>query len=97
MNKYGFITYQVNARGAVPEQKWEATLTDAYQNAKRVYSEIFEEGRKAGLTRTQQKVSQQTEIPATGPAQIYSGSDPKKLSVREALELAQKGIKVPQR
>lgn len=79
-----------------PETKyWEKSLKEAYSFVDKMYNETFEEGKKAGLTRIQEKAAYSTESPSNGAAQIYPGGDPKNLSVKEAVELARKGIRVP--
>lgn len=96
-DKYGFITYQIQANppSKADPRAWESALKSAYKNAEQVYGDIFEEGRKNGLTRIEEKARLSTESPSNSLAGSYSGGDPKSLSVAEAVALARKGIKVP--
>lgn len=96
-DKNGFITYQiqVNPPERADPRLWENALKRAYQNAERVYGEIYEDGRKTALARIQEKADLSTESPSNASAQIYPGGDPKKLTARDAVALAKKGIRVP--
>lgn len=96
LNKHGFITYQLRANPAKTEKEWEPRLKWAYDNAKKVYSDIYQEGYQAGLGRMTEKTKGSTMVPSAGADKFYAGGDPKKLTVREALELATKGIRVQQ-
>lgn len=74
---------------------WEKAMTEAIQNVRRVQSKWIEKGRKEGLSRVNEKLSQSTNPPTASPEQLYPGGDPKNLSVAEAADLARRGIKVP--
>jgi len=71
-------------------------LNEAYSWAKAVTQKYYEKGRADALKRIEQKVAGSTEPPTQATKGAYTGPDPKKLSVREAMDLAKKGIKVPQ-
>ena len=76
--------------GNTPQEK----LTAGYKTAKAIREQIFEEGRKSGMGKMLAKVRNSTEAPTiTSDKQAFNG-DPKKLSVREARELAEKGVLV---
>ena len=79
------------AQGKNPLEK----LQNGYANAKKVFDEIFESGRKAGLERIGQKLRNGSEMPTgsiTGG--VFTG-DPKKITVSQAMDLAKKGVTVP--
>lgn len=76
--------------GKTPQDK----LTAGYKAAKQIRDQIFEEGRKHGMGKMLSKVRNATEAPTiTSDKSTFSG-DPKKLTVREARELAEKGLVV---
>lgn len=100
LNEDKFIEIQIKADPRTytndPKQ-WERALGDAVQNARSVRSKLIEAGRREGLARVSEKVSQSTNPPTASPEQLYPGGDPSKLSVAEAVDLAKRGIKVPRR
>jgi hypothetical protein len=78
------------AQGATPQER----LANGYKNAKAIRDQIIEEGRKQGMGKMLSKVRNSTEAPTiTSDKQVFNG-DPKNLSVREARELAEKGMRV---
>jgi len=70
-------------------------LNEAYSWAKQVSQKYYEKGRAEALQTIQKKVATSTEPPTSGAKGAYTGPDPKKMSVRDAMELAKKGIRVP--
>lgn len=78
------------AEGNTPQEK----LANGYKAAKALRDQWVEEGRKQGVGKMLSKVRNSTEAPAiTSDKQTFNG-DAKKLSVREARELAEKGVVV---
>ena len=76
--------------GQNPQEK----LVNGYKAAKAIRDQIFEEGRKHGMGKMLSKVRNSTEAPTiTSDKQTFNG-DAKNLSVREARELAEKGVVV---
>ena len=74
------------ASGATPQER----LENGYKTAKAVYDSIFEEGRKAGMGRVQQKVKNGSLPPSSSPANGTAPHKPK--NALEALEFARKGL-----
>lgn len=98
-DKHKFITYQVALNRPHPkssEKDWDKLLKGAYTNAKGVYSDIWNEGYQAGLQRLKEKESSFSETPTRAAGPVYASGDTKKLSTQEALDLAKRGIRVPQ-
>lgn len=90
----GFL--QLNAgEGLTPEQ-YQTKLNEAYTWAKATTQKYFELGKAEALKIIQQKAASSSNPPTQAAKGAYTGSDPKKLSVREAIELAKKGQRVPQ-
>lgn len=78
-------------------KQWQACLEDALKNARVVSNKWVEKGRKEGLARVSEKVSQSTNPPTSSTDQIYPGGEAKNLSVSEAVDLARRGIRVPRK
>lgn len=76
------------APGDTAEQK----LENGYKAASEVYNAIYEEGRKAGLGRIQEKVRNGTTPPSSVSVTKFTEGRPK--NALEALEWARKGISV---
>lgn len=70
-------------------------LHEAYGWAKAVSQKFYEKGKAEALQIIQKKAASSTEPPTTSAKGAYSGPPPKNLSVREAMDLAKKGIRVP--
>lgn len=71
-------------------------LKNAYEKTVKFYNAIYEEGKKVGqgiLQRKAEGSSEMPTIPVKEPA--YQGKDPRKLTVREARELAEQRVRVP--
>lgn len=71
-------------------------VTEAYNWAKSISSKYFEKGRQEGLKIVQAKVQNSTEMPTLSSKNAYTGKDPKLLTHTEAIDLARRGIRVPQ-
>lgn len=69
-------------------------LANGYKNAKAIRDKIFEEGRKHGMGKMLSKVRNGTEPPTVTSDKTVFNGDPTKISVREARELALKGVVV---
>lgn len=89
----GFLT--VNPPEGATEQAYLTKLNDAYTWAKQVTQKYYEKGRSEALARIQQKAATSSEPPTQAAKGAYTGPDPKKLTVREAMDLAKKNIRVP--
>lgn len=76
------------ANGNSPQEK----LANGYKMAKAARDAIFEEGRKAGMGRVQQKVINGTQPAAHSVGETLSVTDKKPKNAREALDMARKGI-----
>lgn len=96
LNRDGLVTGYVQLNRPKSEAEWEKTLTSARDYARKIYGSARQEGKREALGTIEKKVESSSEVPTESPSQIYSGTAPKELSAREAMELARKGIKVPQ-
>lgn len=76
--------------GNTPQDK----LANGYKSAKAIYSAIFEEGRKAGLGRVQQKQMNGSNPPSGSGGDSLQITDRKPKSAREAMEMAKRGVMV---
>lgn len=76
------------AQGANAQEK----LENGYKAAKATYDAIFEEGRKAGMGRLQEKVKNATNPPSSVPGVKVAAGRPK--DALEALQWAKQGIAV---
>lgn len=95
LDQDGLITGYVQLNPPTTEQEWDSRMKDGYQYAKKLRSKWEDVGYKRGITRVQEKAEQSTELPTGSPAQVYPGGDPTKITAKEAVELAMRGIKVP--
>lgn len=91
----GFLRVQAPEKGYSAEE-YPAKLNEAYTWAKSISQKYYEKGRAEALARVQQKVATSSNPPTQAVKGQYSGTDPKKLSVREAMELAKRGTRIPQ-
>lgn len=92
----GLITGYVQLNPPKTEGEWLTTIKTAYDYATKLRSKYEDLGYKRGISRVQQKADQSTQLPSGGAAPTYSGPDPKTLTAEQAVELAMKGIRVPQ-
>jgi hypothetical protein len=76
--------------GNTPQEK----LANGYKSAKAVYSAIYEEGRKAGLGRVQQKQLNGSNPPTGSSGDALQITERKPKSAKEALEMAKRGMMV---
>lgn len=91
----GVITGYVQLNPPRTEREWETRLTEAYKYAEKLRSKWEDKGYKRGISRVQEKAAQSTEMPTGSPSQVYTGGDPVKITAKEAVELAMRGIRVP--
>lgn len=91
----GFLRLAAPEKGYTAEE-YPAKLNEAYAWADSLSKKYYEKGRQEALARIQQKAATSTNPPTQAAKGAYSGSEPKKLTVREAMDLAKRGVKVPQ-
>ncbi len=89
----GFLN--VNPPESNSESAYREKLNEAYGWAKAVTQKYYEKGKAEALQIIKAKAAASSEPPTTSAKGAYTGADPKKLSVRDAMELAKKGIRVP--
>jgi hypothetical protein len=90
----GFL--QINAKPGMNPQEYRAQLDQAYNWSKQMTQKYYEKGRQDALARIQQKAATSSNPPTNSAKGAYTGPDPKKLSVGDAIALARKGQRVPQ-
>ncbi len=89
----GFL--RVNPPENTSREAYISKLNEAYGWSKAVSQKYYEKGRAEALQVIQKKAAGSTEPPTQAAKGAYTGPDPKKMSVREAMDLAKKGIRVP--
>lgn len=89
----GFLSVNQPENGSAQAQL--AKLNEAYAWAKSVSQKFYEKGKAEALQIIQKKAATSTEPPTQAAKGAYTGPDPKKMSVKEAMDLAKKGIRVP--
>lgn len=77
------------------QQGYIQRLNEAYSWAKSVSNKYYEKGRAEALQTIQRKAANSTEPPTNAAKGAWTGGDPKKMSVRELMDYAKKGIRVP--
>lgn len=91
----GFLQLSMDpSKGASPEE-YGQKLNEAYAWAKGLSQKYYDKGKAEALQIIQKKAAASSEPPTGAAKGAYTGSDPKKLSVREAMDLAKKNIRVP--
>src|SRR4029077_4405472 len=85
----GYLT--INQPEEASEMAYLNKLNEAYTWPKAVTQKYYEKGRTDALKRIEQKAAGPTEPRTSAAKGAYTGPDPKKLSVREAMDLAKKG------
>lgn len=90
----GFL--RVNPPEGQTNEAYRARLNEGYAWAKSVTQKYYELGKSEALQVVQKKVATSTQPPTHAAKGSYEGPDPKKLSPREAMEYAKKGIRIPQ-
>lgn len=95
LSNEGLISGYLQINPPKSKKEFSAKLNEAYTWAKTVSSKFKEAGRKQAYEEMQKKAAGGTLPPQTGVKGTYEGTDPRKLSAAEAVELARKGIRVP--
>ena len=85
----------VNPPENTSSEAYVAKLNEAYSWAKNLSQKYYEKGKAEALQIIQKKSAASTEPPTTSSKGAYTGPDPKKMTARDAIELAKKGIRVP--
>ncbi len=85
----------VNPPENTTSEAYVSKLNEAYGWAKQVSQKYYEKGKAEALQIIQKKAAASTEPPTQAAKGAYTGPNPKNMSVRDAMELAKKGIKVP--
>lgn len=89
----GFLS--VNPPENTSREAYISKLNEAYGWAKQVSQKYYEKGKAEALQIIQKKAASSTEPPTQAAKGAYTGPNPKGMTVREAMELAKKGIRVP--
>lgn len=89
------ISGYLSVNPAKSPSEYRDKVTEAYNWAKSVSSKYYEKGKSEALKIIQTKASNSSEPPTVTAKGVYSGPDPKKVDVAEAVALARKGIRVP--
>lgn len=85
----------INPPEGKSQTAYNEKLNEAYGWAKQVSQKYYEKGKAEALQIIQKKAASSTEPPTQSAKGAYTGPDPKNLSVRDAMELAKKKIRVP--
>lgn len=91
----GYLQLNAPEKGYTTDD-YQAKLDEAYSWAKGLSQKYYEKGKAEALKIIQQKAASSTMPPTNAVKGAYTGSEPKKLSVREAIDLAKRGQRVPQ-
>lgn len=78
------------------QEEWAAKLTEAYDFSNKIREKYFKMGQESVTAVLQKKQASSTQIPSATVGDSSFAGDARKLSDREAFELAKKGIRVPQ-
>lgn len=89
----GFLS--VNKPEDDSREAYLSKLGEAYGWAKQLSQKYYEKGKSEALQIIQKKAATSTEPPTQAAKGAYTGPAPKGLSVKDAMELAKKGIRVP--
>lgn len=89
------ITGYLTVNRAQNPQELRSKTVEAYEWAKSIRAKYFELGKAEALKVIQTKSQNSSEPPTVTSKGAYSGPDPKKVDVSEAVALARKGIRVP--
>lgn len=96
--KYNLITgyLTVNPVQERTQAAYLNKLNEAYSWAKTMTQDFYNKGKADALSAIQKKAATSTQMPTNAAKSSYAGPDPKKLTVREAIELAKRGTRIPQ-
>lgn len=89
------ITGYLSVNPAKDPSEYRDKVIEAYNWAKSVSSKYYEKGKAEALKIIQTKQTNSSEPPTISAKGAYTGPDPKKVDVAEAVALARKGIRVP--
>jgi hypothetical protein len=90
------VFYMQNPAISDDPTAWNVALNDAYTRAKAWYDNIASKVKADVLAAAKKKASGSSETPSISAGSVYTGPDPKKITDREAVAMAMKGIRVPQ-
>lgn len=90
----GLIPMFLDKMDAQDKRDMSKAVSVAYQKAKEVADHFYSKGKNSALGTIQQKATQSTEPPSITAGETYNGTDPKKISVKEAILLGKKGVRV---
>ncbi len=90
----GFL--RVNPPEQLSREAYAERLNEAYSWAKNLSQKYYEKGKSEALKIIQGKVNNSSQPPTQAAKGAYTGPDPKKITPAEALQMAKKGIRVPQ-
>lgn len=85
----------INPPQDTSRESYAQKLNEAYGWAKQVSQKYYEKGKAEALQIIAKKAANSSEPPTNAAKGAYSGPDPKNMTVREAMDLAKKGIRVP--
>jgi hypothetical protein len=91
----GYLQLSIDPNKGIGADEYAQKLNEAYSWAKGISQKYYEKGKAEALQIIQKKAAASTEPPTGAAKGAYTGPDPKKMSVREAMELAKKNIRVP--
>lgn len=91
----GFVRLSIDPSKGLSSAEYANKLQEGYDFAKRVSQKFYDQGKAEALKIIQAKAASSTEPPTNAAKGAYTGPDPKKMSVRDAMDLAKKGIRVP--
>jgi hypothetical protein len=91
----GYLQLSIDPSKGLSSDEYTQKLNEAYGWAKNLSQKYYEKGKAEALQIIQKKAAASSEPPTGGAKGAYTGPNPKNLSVREAMELAKKNIRVP--
>jgi len=96
--EFGLITgfLRVNPPEERSEAAYNQKLNEAYTWATGMTQHYYNLGKSEGLKIVQSKVAASSEMPTSAAKGVYTGPDPKKLTVSERFQEAKKGQRIPQ-
>lgn len=91
----GYLQLSIDPSKGLSSEEYADKLNEAYGWAKNLSQKYYEKGKAEALQIIKTKAAQSSEPPTGGAKGAYTGPNPKNLSVREAMDLAKKNIRVP--
>lgn len=95
LDEDSLITGYLKVNPVQNPSEYRDRVVDAYNWAKSIASKYTEKGRAEALKIIQTKAANSSEPPTVTAKGAYSGPDPKKVDIAEAVALARKNIRVP--